>query len=64
MSYFNQSALDYVLFQFIVPDGFVVTVNAFNRQLDLNFNMKKSVAILDDIFCGRCNGNLEQACAE
>ncbi|RZC38860.1 PPDK N, DUF4137, and/or SBF domain containing protein [Asbolus verrucosus] len=48
---------------FIVPDGFIVTVSAFNKQLEANFNMKKAVAILDDICCGRTKGNLESACA-
>ncbi|KAJ3650727.1 hypothetical protein Zmor_017373 [Zophobas morio] len=48
---------------FVVPGGFVVTVNAFNKQLDVNFNMKKTVAILDDICCGRTSGDLELACS-
>jgi hypothetical protein len=42
-----------------------VTVNAFDRQLEVNFNMKKAVAILDDICCGRTRGaDLELACSQ
>jgi hypothetical protein len=42
-----------------------VTVNAFDRQLEVNFNMKKAVAILDDICCGRIRGaDLELACSQ
>ncbi|XP_015836216.1 rifampicin phosphotransferase-like isoform X2 [Tribolium castaneum] len=49
---------------FIVPNGFIITVNAFNKQLEMNFNMKKAVSILDDICCGRSLGDLEHACAQ
>ncbi|XP_044260327.1 putative phosphoenolpyruvate synthase isoform X2 [Tribolium madens] len=49
---------------FIVPNGFVITVNAFNKQLEMNFNMKKAVSILDDICCGRSLGDFKHACTE
>ncbi|KAJ8916677.1 hypothetical protein NQ315_000322 [Exocentrus adspersus] len=50
--------------EFTVPDGFIVTVNAFNQQLRSSALLSKTVQHLDDVCCGRKDGKLEVICNE
>ncbi|KAJ8967033.1 hypothetical protein NQ314_003150 [Rhamnusium bicolor] len=50
--------------KFLVPDGFIITINAYKRQLESSLILKKSLSLLDDICCGRREGKLEDICKE
>ncbi|XP_060534169.1 prodigiosin synthesizing transferase PigC-like isoform X2 [Cylas formicarius] len=50
--------------EFSVPDGFVVTVNAFRRQLEVTPKLQTLLTALDEVFCGRKDGVPEEACQE
>ncbi|XP_044763689.1 prodigiosin synthesizing transferase PigC-like [Coccinella septempunctata] len=45
-----------------IPDGFIVTTEAFKKQVEYNFNLRKSISLLEDIAFGREKGDLKNAC--
>ncbi|XP_045467162.1 uncharacterized phosphotransferase YvkC-like [Harmonia axyridis] len=45
-----------------IPDGFIVTTQAFKKQIENSFHLRKSVALLEDIAFGREIGDLKNAC--
>ncbi|KAJ8956354.1 hypothetical protein NQ318_015092 [Aromia moschata] len=49
---------------YVVPDGLIVTVNAFKRQLEARPALNKVLLLLDDICCGRKDCKLEEICTE
>ncbi|CAG9815135.1 unnamed protein product [Phaedon cochleariae] len=49
---------------FIVPEGFILTVNAYQLQLNSKPVLVKSIEFLNDICCGKMEGRLEEACKE
>nr|CAH7719421.1 unnamed protein product [Callosobruchus chinensis] len=49
---------------FSVPEGFIVTVNSYRKQLSKHIDLQKAISLVDDICCGRIKGNLEDVCRE
>ncbi|KAL3270914.1 hypothetical protein HHI36_021421 [Cryptolaemus montrouzieri] len=45
-----------------IPDGFVVTTQAFQQQIQNNFHLRRALSLLEDIALGKEKGNLEEAC--
>ncbi|VEN34433.1 unnamed protein product [Callosobruchus maculatus] len=49
---------------FSVPEGFIVTVNSYRKQLSSHIELQKAISLIDDICCGRVKGDLDYACRE
>ncbi|XP_074030149.1 rifampicin phosphotransferase isoform X2 [Leptinotarsa decemlineata] len=47
---------------FIVPNGFIITTNAYKLQIESNPLLSCSISVLNDICCGIYGGQLEDAC--
>nr|CAI5849627.1 unnamed protein product [Callosobruchus analis] len=49
---------------FSVPEGFIVTVNSYRKQLSKQIELQKAISLIDDICCGRVKRELDYACRE
>ncbi|CAH1955179.1 unnamed protein product [Acanthoscelides obtectus] len=47
---------------FSVPEGFIVTVNSYKKQLAKYPELRKAISSIDDICCGKSEGVLENVC--
>ncbi|XP_048521630.1 putative phosphoenolpyruvate synthase isoform X2 [Dendroctonus ponderosae] len=48
--------------EFYVPDGFIVTINAFKKQLNDCSLLREAVERIDEAFCGRSDAKREETC--
>ncbi|CAG9770742.1 unnamed protein product [Ceutorhynchus assimilis] len=49
--------------EFLVPDGFVITTNAFKYQLAQSKLLRNAVEKVNDVFCGISEGKKDEVCA-
>lgn len=48
--------------KFVIPNGFVLTINAFKLQLERCEGLRKAIKVVDDVAANRIDGNLETVC--
>lgn len=49
--------------QFFIPDGFILTINAFIVQLSQNALLQEALNNIEDAFCGRSSENPQEVCS-
>ncbi len=62
LSSINASNFDEKIEEFVVPQGFVVSVSAFNLQVARNSNLKKLITNVRDVAYGNLDGQLQDYC--
>ncbi|XP_050301904.1 putative phosphoenolpyruvate synthase isoform X2 [Anthonomus grandis grandis] len=50
--------------QFLVPDGFIITINAFKRQVFKHDLLQDAMNSINDAFCGKNSQKHEEVCDE
>jgi len=51
------------ILQFLIPDGFILTINAFKMQLSQSALLQESLNNIEDAFCGRSSENPQEVCS-
>lgn len=49
---------------FIVPQGFTLTIDAFDHQLKHSARLSETILRIENVACNRSNGSLDDACKE
>ncbi|XP_076267913.1 rifampicin phosphotransferase-like [Rhynchophorus ferrugineus] len=50
--------------EFTIPDGIILTVNAFKQHISNCIDIVNAIKNVEDIFCGKIDGDREEKCKE